>query len=255
MSANEMSGLSLLDEVLLAYGMQMLVCALVLVMLVGLVRRRPGRYVNWWIASWASCLVYLATAALALTAVGRMGLPASDWRRIAMSALSLVAGLLQPACMAFGSWECAHDRPIAARRRRLFLTAIVVFGVTAAVGRAAPVAPGHPRRVRGRRLPGVGRDAASPPQAPAVGRSDGLGLGRRPLRPGATAHAVLDLVARDARHGTELPLLPGLPRRAAAGLHRPGHDGLAHRDRACGRRAGAAGAGPEPRRPAQGAAP
>ncbi len=133
MSANDLSGLSLLDEVLLAYGMQMLVCALVLVMLVGLVRRRPGRYVNWWIASWASSLVYLATAALALTAVGRMGLPASDWRRIAMSALSLVAGLLQPACMAFGSWECAHDRPIAARRRRLFLTAIVLFGVLAAV--------------------------------------------------------------------------------------------------------------------------
>ena len=123
-----------IGEVLLAYGMQAVVCVVGAALLAGSARSRPLSHLRWWYWSWIALLAYLVTAALALTGVGFMRLPATDWRRILLSVGALVAGLLQPTLVAIGAAESAAGRPLAPATRRRVLLAAVVLGVAIALG-------------------------------------------------------------------------------------------------------------------------
>jgi signal transduction histidine kinase len=123
-----------IGEVLLAYGMQAVVCIVGAVMLASSARSRPLAHLRWWYWSWIALLAYLVAAALALTGVGFMRLPATDWRRIVLSVAALVAGLLQPTLVAIGAAECAAGRPLAPAASRRLLLVVVALGVAIALG-------------------------------------------------------------------------------------------------------------------------
>jgi signal transduction histidine kinase len=123
-----------IGEVLLGYGMQAVVCIVGAVLLALSARARPLPHLRWWFWSWLALLAYLVTAALALSGVGFMRLPASDWRRVVLSVAALVAGLLQPTLVAIGAAESAAGRPLADATRRRLLLAAVVIGALIAVG-------------------------------------------------------------------------------------------------------------------------
>ena len=126
--AVERLDLDQIGEVLLGYGMQAVVCIAVALMLAGFARRRPLAHLRWWSWSWVALLVYLVTASLALSGISFMRLPATDWRRMLLAAVSLTAGLLQPALVMLGAYESARGGALARVRQRHVLAWTVAVG-------------------------------------------------------------------------------------------------------------------------------
>ncbi len=118
--------LTLTQEVLLAYGMQAFICLAMIGVLFSYTRRDRLPHLRCWTFSWVAMLVYLGTAALAITAVSRWHLPAGDPRRVLISILSVATGMLQPAFVLVGVIESKANSAIRARHRTLLLTGVAV---------------------------------------------------------------------------------------------------------------------------------
>jgi len=118
--------LTLTQEVLLAYGMQAFICVAMIGILFNYTRRDRLSHLRCWTFSWVAMLTYLATAALAITAVSSWHLPASDWRRVLLSILSVAAGMLQPAFVLVGVFESKENCALNLRHRALLLTGVAI---------------------------------------------------------------------------------------------------------------------------------
>ena len=135
--------LDLTGEVVLSYGMQAFVCVLVASLLLLYSRKPGGGHLRWWSLSWVACAVYLGMAALAISSVYFLGMPATDVRRISLSTVAAVAGLLQPYFMWLGAAEALSGVPVEDRLRRK--NALVVLLLALAVGIGSTWLPGTGR--------------------------------------------------------------------------------------------------------------
>ncbi|MEY4374957.1 MAG: hypothetical protein RL760_1124, partial [Candidatus Eisenbacteria bacterium] len=118
--------LTLTQEVLLAYGMQAFICLAMIGILFNYTRRDRLSHLRCWTFSWVAMLTYLATAALAITAVSTWHLQAGDWRRVLLSILSVAAGMLQPAFVLVGVFESKENSTLSLRHRALLLTGVAI---------------------------------------------------------------------------------------------------------------------------------
>lgn len=122
--------LTLTQEVLLAYGMQAIICLAMIGILFNYTRRDRLTHLRCWTFSWIAMLVYLITAALAITSVSSWHLPANDWRRVLLSVLSVASGMLQPAFVLVGVFESKENCALSMRHRGWLLTGVAVASVT-----------------------------------------------------------------------------------------------------------------------------
>ena len=118
--------LTLTQEVLLAYGMQAFICLAMIGILFNYTRRDRLSHLRCWTFSWVAMLTYLATAALAITAVSTWHLQAGDWRRVLLSILSVATGMLQPAFVLVGVFESKENCALNLRHRALLLTGVAI---------------------------------------------------------------------------------------------------------------------------------
>ncbi|MFM8558024.1 MAG: sensor histidine kinase, partial [bacterium] len=109
--------------------MQAFVCLALALLLFSFARRDPLPQLRWWTWSWVALLVYLGTAAFAISVISQWHWPAGDWRRILISAASLAAGLMQPCFVAMGAFESVRERPIASGTRRTLLAVVVIAAI------------------------------------------------------------------------------------------------------------------------------
>ena len=116
-------------EVLLGFGLQGLVCLAILVLVADFARRQPLPHLRWWSYAWLALLVYVGTAALSLASYGLLQLPPTDWRRIGLSLVSTIAGLLQPALIVLGAYEGVRRQPVAERRRHWLLLGVTLLAI------------------------------------------------------------------------------------------------------------------------------
>ncbi len=121
--------LTLTQEVLLAYGMQAFICLALIGILFTYTRRDKLSHLRCWTFSWVAMLMYLATAALAITSVSTWHLAASDWRRVLISTLSVAMGILQPTFVLVGVFESKANCPLNLRHRGYLLAGVALFSV------------------------------------------------------------------------------------------------------------------------------
>jgi signal transduction histidine kinase len=135
--------LDLTGEVLLSYGMQAFVCVLVASLLLVYSRKPGGGHLRWWSLSWIACALYVGMAALAISSVYFLRMPATDVRRISLATVAAVAGLFQPYFMWLGAAEALSGVPVEDRLRRKRALAVLVLAL--AIGIASTWLPGTGR--------------------------------------------------------------------------------------------------------------
>ena len=119
--------LNLTGEVLLSYGMQVFVCVLVASLLLVYSRKPGGGHLRWWSLSWIACAVYVGMAALAISSVYFLRMPATDVRRISFATVAAVAGLFQPYFLWLGTAEALSGVPVEDRLRRKHALGVLVL--------------------------------------------------------------------------------------------------------------------------------
>ncbi len=126
--------LDLTGEVLLSYGMQVFVCVLVASLLLVYSRKPGGGHLRWWSLSWVACALYVGMAALAISSVYFLRMPATDVRRISLATVAAVAGLFQPYFMWLGAAEALSGVPVEDRLRRKRALAVLVLALAIGIG-------------------------------------------------------------------------------------------------------------------------
>jgi len=126
--------LDLTGEVLLSYGMQVFVCVLVASLLLVYSRKPGGGHLRWWSLSWIACAVYVGMAALAISSVYFLRMPATDVRRISVATVAAIAGLFQPYFLWLGAAEALSGVPVEDRLRRKRAFGVLVLALALGIG-------------------------------------------------------------------------------------------------------------------------